>query len=278
MITRIAPTPSGYLHVGNAANFLLVSWLASQGGGDIVLRIDDMDAPRYRPQYVADILDLLPWLGIAWQRGPRTVDEFESRYSMRHRTGHYWSELESARRRGLEAYACSCSRARLADVPTGGCPGGCRTAALPLEPGRTALRVHVPVGTSVSVDGAPIDLAATVGDFVVWRRDGLPAYHLASVIEDRDLGITDIVRGVDLRESTAAQLFLAPFLDAGGLASARILHHGLLTDADGRKLSKSQLAGGHPIERDPGSRESIVAAAVRLGAPLGVRPPVHPPS
>jgi glutamyl/glutaminyl-tRNA synthetase len=273
MITRLAPTPSGFLHAGNAVNFLLVAWLAGQQDGEIVLRIDDMDAPRYRPAYVLDALDLLPWLGIEWQHGPRSLEEFESRFSMRHRTDHYWSELQEARGRGLEAYACSCSRATVAGPAVGGCPGGCRTAGRPLRAGASALRVHVPLGTQAAVDGACIDVAEEVGDFVVWRRDGLPAYHLASVIEDRDLGVTDIVRGADLRSSTAAQLFLAPYLAASGLMSARIVHHGLLTGPDGRKLSKSQLAAPHPIERTPGQRQFVEAAATRLGEPHGIRRP-----
>ena len=128
MITRFAPTPSGYLHLGNAVNAQLVAWLALSADGEIRLRIDDMDAPRSRGEYVEDIFNTLAWLEIDWKGGPTDSEDFLQRHSMRGRTEHYRAELEQARGRGLEVYACTCSRSQLRGPPVGGCPGGCREA------------------------------------------------------------------------------------------------------------------------------------------------------
>jgi len=272
MITRFAPTPSGYLHLGNAVNAQLVAWLAAQHDGRMVLRIDDMDAPRSRPEYVDDVFDLLHWLGLVWQDGPRDSLDFAARHSQQARRSHYWSELEAARSNGLEVYACACTRTMRTGPATGGCPGGCRAAGLEYEETRTALRVHVPLGTSVLVGDEPVALDTTMGDFVVWRRDGLPTYQLVSVIEDREAGTTHLVRGEDLRESTAAQLFLAPSLQARDFTGATFLHHGLVVAADGSKLSKSQASSG-PLARTDRMRDLVRERAEAMGRPLGISSP-----
>lgn len=277
MITRFAPTPSGYLHVGNAVNALLVSWLARQHDGTVALRIDDMDASRYRREYVEDVFATIDWLGITWHRGPTDPADFEARFSQARRTTTYREALERAIHAGLDAYACVCSRSDLralpGGIPSGGCPGGCRESGAELRPGTSALRVRVPLGTQVPVGDLLVDLAAEMGDFVIWRRDDLPAYQLASVVEDDELGVTHIVRGEDLLASTAAQVFLAPYLGARRLESAAFLHHGLIRDAAGTKLSKSQLGHGSPLRRDDDLRERIIAWAIGLGAPVGITPP-----
>jgi glutamyl/glutaminyl-tRNA synthetase len=266
MITRFAPTPSGYLHIGNAVNAQLVAWLASAEHGSIALRIDDMDATRYRPEYVRDIFETLDWLGIAWQLGPTGESDFEAHHSLRQRTERYRAELTAARERGLGLYACRCSRSQLSGPPSGGCPGGCRGAGHAHVVGETAIRAIVPP-----------DVCPEIGDVVLWRRDDLPGYHLASIIEDRDLGTTHVVRGEDLRASTEIQRFLAPYLDAGSFAAATFVHHGLVTDARGGKLSKStQLAsvpGSGPVARTSLTRDAITRAAAALGAAVGITPP-----
>lgn len=265
MITRFAPTPSGYLHLGNAVNAQLVAWLAQGHGGTVALRIDDLDAPRFRTEYLRDIFSLLQWLEIPWQVGPADETDFEARHSLRLRTDRYRAELRAARDRGLELYACRCSRSQLTGPPTGGCPGGCRDAGHAHTAGETAIRARIPE-----------DVAPEIGDVVLWRRDDLPAYHLASVIEDRDLSVTHVVRGEDLRASTAIQLHLAPFLDAPSFARARVIHHRLLTDATGAKLSKStsvSAPGAGPLPRTPDVREAIRQAAVEAGAEVGISPP-----
>ncbi|MGI9197773.1 MAG: glutamate--tRNA ligase family protein [Candidatus Nanopelagicales bacterium] len=238
-LTRYAPTPSGFLHAGNLRNFALTATLADDVGATIALRIDDADAARYRREYVDDIFRVLIELGLPWTVGPRDADDFETRWSQRHRTDSYRRELQ-ALRAALPTYACTCSRTQQRMIPTGGCAAGCRTRGLPWVEGEFALRVVVPEGTSVDVGGVSVALDEALGDFVIWRRDGLPAYQLVSVIEDRDLGTTHIVRGVDLLASSAAQVFLAPALGADNVAAAAYVHHPLVLDDEGRKLSKSQ--------------------------------------
>lgn len=239
-LTRYAPTPSGYLHAGNIRNLELTAEVAAGVGADIALRIDDADAARYRRQYVEDIFCVLVERELPWTIGPRDVDDFEAHWSQRGRTEYYRAELARLRN-SLATYACACSRTIQVGPATGGCMGSCRSRGIASTPGETALRVVVPVGTMIAVDDVTVDLAVEMGDFVVWRRDDLPAYQLVSVVEDRDLGTTHIVRGQDLRDSSAAQIFLAPALGAANVVDATYVHHELITDGDGRKLSKSQI-------------------------------------
>jgi glutamyl/glutaminyl-tRNA synthetase len=241
VITRIAPTPSGYLHLGNCVNIQLIALLAERVQARIALRIDDADADRYRREYLDDIFRVLDRLGVDWQIGPRTADDFEAGFSQRDRREYYRSQLDTLR---LETYACTCSRSMIKAAGSRTCVGECRQRRLPLMAGRSALRVHVPAGTVVEVAGSDIDLAAAMGDFVLWRRDDLPAYQLVSTIEDRDLGTSLIVRGADLMDSTAAQVFLARGLGADSVERAVVVHHDLITDDEGGKLSKSQLDSG----------------------------------
>ena len=240
-LTRYAPTPSGYLHAGNLVNFTLTRDLAVQVGADIALRIDDADAPRYRREYVDDIFERLHQHDLEWQIGPRTTDDFERHWSQRGKIGAYRRALLDLMD-AMPTYACACSRSVQHAVPTGGCLGGCHVMHLPLEAGRTALRVVVPTDTRIEVGGVVVDLAAEMGDFVVWRKDDLPAYQLVSVVEDRDLGTTHIVRGEDLLASSAAQIFLAQPLGAANVTYATYVHHSLVLDEAGHKLSKSHLA------------------------------------
>ena len=250
-LTRIAPTPSGFLHEGNRLNFRRTADLAADIGAELALRIDDVDASRYRREYAEDIFASLRDMGIAWTVGPRDVEDFEAHWSQRARTEIYRAELQRALAQGLPAYACACSRAVQPGPASGGCAAGCRERELPLEPGRTALRVAVEPGTVVAVGAERVSLDTEMGDFIVWRRDDLPAYQLVSVIDDRDLGVTHIVRGRDLLSSSAAQIHLAPWLGAESVAQATFVHHELVIDASGEKLSKSTLAHGPREEAAP---------------------------
>lgn len=267
-ITRIAPTPSGFLHLGNAVNFSVISQLATVWGSQIALRIDDMDSVRSRREYIDDIFDTLDWLEIPWSIGPRDHADFERNFTMTRRTDHYRAQLDLLRDSGLEVFACSCSRADLAESGGLRCAGSCAQSALKLEVDRTALRLRIPEGASISVDGTTIDLASTHGDVVLWRRDGLPSYHLVTVIEDRDLGVTDIVRGADLKDSSALHAWLAPYLDAENVAQATYVHHELVIDEGGVKLSKSQLGDG-PLERSDAQRARVREIAHGLVESLG---------
>ena len=241
-LTRIAPTPSGFLHEGNRVNFRRTADLAREIGAAIALRIDDADAARYRREYAEDIFATLRSMGIDWTLGPRDVDDFEAQWSQRAKTEYYRSQLQGALERGMPAYACACSRNQQRGPAVAGCVGGCRARGLSLASESTALRVVVDPGTAVDVAGQRVDLGAEMGDFIVWRRDDLPAYQVVSVVEDRDLGVTHIVRGIDLLPSSAAQIHLATWFDATNISGAAFVHHELVTDASGAKLSKSQLA------------------------------------
>lgn len=243
-LTRYAPTPSGFLHAGNIANLERTYEVARMVGATVALRIDDADASRYRRAYVEDIFRVLAERGLTWSVGPRDPDDFEAHFSQRAKTEYYRAELLAS---GLPTYACACSRAVQRAIPTGGCAGGCRDARLAWLPGETALRTIVPAGTTINIAGVAVALDTAMGDFVIWRRDDLPAYQWVSVIEDRDLGTTHIVRGADLLASSAAQVFLAGAIGADNVVNAQYVHHALVVDGDGRKLSKSTLGSleGH---------------------------------
>lgn len=221
-------------------NFRLTAALAEKEDLALALRIDDADAARYRRAYVDDIFGRLAQMGITWSIGPVDAVDFEAHWSQRRKTEQYRSELRQLER-GREIYACVCTRKELSGLPVGGC--ACRLAQRTFVAGSTALRVHVPLDTVVSVGDRSVALAQEMGDFVIWRKDDLPSYQWVSVLEDRNLGTTHIVRGADLVASSAAQVFLADAMGASNVVNATYVHHNLILDDAGRKLSKSQMPG-----------------------------------
>ena len=249
---RYAPTPSGYLHIGNALNFRLNWLVARRNGGKILLRIDDMDAERKRPEYVADIFESLEWLGLDWDEGPglspseavtsshrltMMVADFEKNWSQHRRLPLYVKVLEKLYDTGL-LFACRKSRRDLA--PFGGhYPPEFREQNLSLDEPDVAWRIATPPGFPLPY-------------FIVRRRDGLPAYQVASLADDLHFGITHVVRGADLEASTGAQRFLAECLGEQGFLNIQFLHHPLLTDASGEKLSKSAGAASLRAMREGG--------------------------
>lgn len=270
-VTRIAPTPSGYLHRGNVVNFLLVHWWARAHDAHLVLRIDDFDAGRVRAPYLDDVFDTVAWLGIQVDAGPRDADDFRARWSMSTRTG----ALRAARDQLLadhpdDVFVCRCSRRQL-DHSGRRCVAGCRTAGLGLEPGKSVVRLRVGPGTRVRIGVDLVDVPE--GDHILWRRDDLPAYQLGSVVVDEELGITALVRGLDLLESSALQVHLAGLLPAPGFRGAELLHHALLTAPDGTKLSKSSGSQARPLDRTAALRRNAHEWAEQLGTPLGIGPP-----
>jgi len=271
--TRIAPTPSGYLHRGNAANALLTHWWAQSEEGTVLLRIDDIDAPRVRPEYVDDIHDLLRWIGIAIEVPDGFSSGVQGLHTRASRIERARAALRQALAAGMPAYACTCSRSLLGGIALGGCPGGCRTAGHELEPGTSALRIAVPEGTRVAVDGQTVDLADVMGDFVIWRRDDLPAYQWISVVEDTELQVTHILRGVDLLESSAAQTHLARFLPDPRFLDTQIRHHGLVVDDQGVKLAKSQIGAETGLPRTEQVRLDVQRIAREWGDLIGL--PTH---
>jgi glutamyl-tRNA synthetase len=230
LLTRIAPTPSGYLHEGNLLNFLLTQRLAREVGAQIALRIDDMDVFRMRPEFVEDIFRCLRWLDIAWQHGPQSMAEYEDLPAPEDRADHYYDMLDDMVVAGLPAFICKCSRRDLGRNLR--CEQGCAEKRLELVARRIAVRVHIPEDEAV--------LARAFGDVTMWRREDLPAYQLASLVDDHEMAVTHIVRGADLRDSTALQLYLARFLPDSPFLRADIRHHDLVTGEGGTKLSKSQ--------------------------------------
>lgn len=241
--TRIAPTPSGFLHLGNALSFLLTQQLAEASGARILLRIDDMDRARVRAEYVQDVFDTLHFLGIGWQEGPRTAADFEAHWSQRHRLGLYEAALRQLAEAGA-VFACNCSRADiLRQNADGAYPGTCRHRGLPLDTPGAAWRLRTDNAEALTVvlrSGAiSTALPAAQQDFIVRKKDGFPAYQLSSVADDRHFGIGLIVRGEDLWDSTLAQLYLARTLGWTDFSGCIFVHHGLLADPSGEKLSKS---------------------------------------
>jgi len=253
---RFAPTPSGFLHIGNALNFTLNWLVARPDGGKILLRIDDLDAERKRPEYVADIFESLEWLGLDWDEGPGLIEavtsshrlnisvaDFEKNWSQHRRLPLYFKALEKLRDTGL-LFACRKSRRDLA--PFGGdYPPEFREQNLRLDDEDVAWRIETP-------SGFPLP------DFVVRRRDGIPAYQLASLVDDLHFGVTHVVRGADLEASTRAQLYLAECLGETNFLKIKFLHHPLITDAQGEKLSKSAGASSLKALREGGAAPEIV--------------------
>ena len=231
---RLAPTPSGYLHQGNALNFFLNWQLAkASSGGNLFLRIDDLDDDRKRPEYIDDIFNTLHWLGIDWAIGPKTPDDFEDNWTQHLRIQQYVDALLQLREQGL-LFACGKSRRDLAAFQ-GQYPVDFRQQGLSLDQPNVAWRIKTP-------EGFPMP------DFVVRGRGGIPSYQIASLIDDLNFGITHIVRGQDLESSTKAQAYLAECLGLREqFRQITVLHHPLLMRADGEKLSKS--AGAEAIRQ-----------------------------
>ena len=241
--TRIAPTPSGYLHIGNAFSFLL-TWLhARSQDGTIFLRIDDLDATRTRAEYVDDIFRSLEWLGLDFDEGPQGPDEFANRFSQKHRLGDYRKSLQ-ALRSSSEIFACLCSRRSIQQRTEDGLhPAACRQREISFDVEKVAWRIPTS-GAAVTWDDVGsvrrhVDIHQTMRDFVIRKKDGMPAYQIASIVDDHTFKINYVVRGEDLIPSSGAQKWLASKLGLSFASDVSLLHHPLLHDDLGRKLSKS---------------------------------------
>lgn len=238
VIGRLAPTPSGYLHKGNAFNFLLTDYLVHSRNGSLRLRMDDLDAARVNESYLNDIFDALHWLQIPWESGPRNVHEQLAQYSQLLRRKTYDIYIERLIRTG-RVYACSCSRASL--KRTERC--SCKKKNLPLDLPETALRISTE-HARVEFDDAwagncTFDLHDDMHDFVIRRKDGIPAYQVVSLADDLLYETTIIVRGQDLLPGTAAQIWLARLLELKRFEEVQKYHHPLITGTHQQKLSKS---------------------------------------
>jgi glutamyl/glutaminyl-tRNA synthetase len=261
IVGRLAPTPSGYLHLGNAVNFVLTWLLVRRAGGTLHLRIDDLDRARLRRPYLENIFRVIDWLGIDYDHGPSDPDDFLQHYSQLLHLPAYNQVLRRLAQRPGLLYGSQ--RSRTSEATAG---------PLPLATPGAAWRARVPAGTSIGfADGwlgtTQVLLAAELADFIVRKKDGVAAYQLASVVDDLRLGTTLLVRGLDLLPSTAAQLWLAaqlPETQAFHAGRIQLYHHHLLTDAAGHKLSKSTQAQGDQGVLALGQPAPVYAAVARL--------------
>lgn len=289
---RYAPTPSGPLHLGNLRSALLAWLLARHAAGTYVLRMEDLDRPRVRPGAAAAILADLRWLGLDWDEGPDVGGPYAP-YTQSERLPLYQDHLRRLRDAGL-VYPCYCSRAdiaRAASAPHGTADEGPRYPGTCRDPERRAhqrlhagvrppaLRFRVPAGTVRVADGlyGPIeqDVAAAVGDFVIYRADRVPAYQFAVVVDDALMAITEVVRGADLLFSTARQVLLYRAL---GYPVPRFLHLPLAVDERGERLAKRQGAVGLDPLRSSGLTPAQVVGALAASAglvPAGTALNVH---
>ena len=256
---RFAPSPTGPLHFGSLVA-ALASWLdARAANGRWLVRMEDLDRPRVQPGAAAEILRALERLGLEWDGEV----EYQSR-----RAALYQAALEQIR---AHSYWCCCTRREIADSSLGLAsdgaaiyPGTCRRGLPPGKPPR-ALRLRVDASTIGFVDRVQGRreqvLSRDVGDFVLYRADGQFAYQLAVVVDDAAQGVTDVVRGADLIDSTARQIFLQRLL---GLPTPRYLHVPVAVNAAGEKLSKQ--TGAEPLDLSRPEQELRRALAF-LGQP-----------
>jgi len=346
--SRIAPTPSGFLHAGNVYNFLLTYLFTRAFDGILYLRIDDYDLPRYRRQYVENIFRVLDMLGIDFDGGPGGVGEFEAKFSSKFRLDAYQNALKKLEQKGV-CYACECSHSMKSSFKNGIYTRVCAEKNLKFKKDETAMRLHVPDeaeicvrqnlinfdalcggtnGTMSPADGfcdserttqdgtanglknsanlvgsggakpggkkislnamenlnlanldalnlmdetafetekfaqaQSVNLAQILGDFVVWKKDDMPAYNLASLVDDEILGVNLLVRGEDLLSCSAAQKYEAQILGYD-FAGANFIHHGLLVQG-GKKLSKSSRAPA--VSVTDGAKIHYKFAALKLG-------------
>ncbi len=274
-VTRFAPSPTGRLHLGHAYSAALGHACARAAGGRFLLRIEDLDQTRSRPEHVAAIEQDLRWLGLDW--------DGESLIQSR-RGAAYSAALDRLRGEDL-VYPCFCTRADIAAAlaaphgPTAHYPGTCR--GLADDPDRRAATPHswrLDAAKAIACAGLPswregerafTATAADIGDEILARKDAPAAYHLACAVDDAASGVTLVVRGADLRASTPVQRLLQILL---GLPEPDYLHHPLVTHADGARLAKRDHAPTLAALREAGGDGPALARELASGfVPSGFR-------
>jgi len=273
VVGRLAPSPTGLLHLGHARTFLLAWWSVRSRGGRLLVRIEDLDAPRASAEYTAGALRDLEWLGLNWDGTPSLQSEHLARF-----TEAVESLLESG-----HAYACVCTRGDLRtaqNAPHQGdreprYPGTCRDrfasrAEAERATGRApGVRLRVPAG-DVTVRDAVVgfhtsDVQAEVGDFLLERRGGAPAYQLAVAVDDAAEGVTEVLRGDDLLASTVRQWHVQ---EALGLPHPTWAHVPLVVDEFGKRLAKRADALSVAALRERGADPRAVVRWVAESAGL----------
>ncbi|WP_291726424.1 glutamate--tRNA ligase family protein [Bernardetia sp.] len=246
--SRIAPTPSGFLHKGNAFSFLLTWILVRKTEGTLTLRIDDIDKSRKRTEYLQDIFDTLHFLEMDWDKGAKDSQDFEKNYSQHHFLEMYQNEIEVLKTKNA-VFECDCSRsvvqARHAESKNV-YDGFCFNNSDKKITKKTALRINtdISIAKSVQIDdilneSLTVNIHKKMPYFIAQKKDKLPSYQLVSLIDDCRMNINVVVRGSDLIHSTAAQLFLANILEKKLFLETTFLHHNLIEDTEGNKISKS---------------------------------------
>lgn len=274
---RFAPSPTGDLHLGSLAT-ALVAWLRARSqGGALVLRVEDIDGPRVVAGSEARQIDDLRWLGLDWDEGP-DVGGQAGPYRQSARDAHYEAALAHLAGLGV-LYLCDCSRAEIAQTASAPhvgdegppYPGTCRRFGMRVREWKRppSVRLAVPE-RRITIDDAAQgtltqDVAREVGDFVLKRGDGVYAYQLAVVVDDLDMRISEVVRGVDLLASAPRQALLAEML---GRRPPRWLHVPLVLAADGSRLQKRAPSHTLAAARAAGTPPGVVVG--RLARALGL--------
>jgi len=250
--TRLAPTPSGRLHAGNAFSFVLAWLWARTRGGKVVLRIEDTDTTRSRPEWIEGIFRDLEWLGLDWDEGPSGPTDRTSRYvqSSEERRSRYGNILEDWTEKGI-LYPCRCSRRELSidapqianlrdpDLPSNPYSGRCRNRAREDASRTDSWRLRLPGHGSTLTDflrgPSSLERLSDLGDPVLRRADGCFSYHLAVCVDDADQDIDTVVRGRDLSPWSHLHAHLHALM---GRRAPEFSHHGLLGGSQGERLAK----------------------------------------
>jgi glutamyl-Q tRNA(Asp) synthetase len=277
LTTRFAPSPTGQLHLGHAYSAALAHKAAQESNGRFLLRIEDLDQTRSRPEFVAGIEEDLRWLGLEWDGEPFVQSQ---------RGEHYAAALERLKTKGL-VYPCFCTRSDIAaalNAPHGAAPlrypGTCR--GLSDDPEKRATTPHswrldsakaiesVGLPSWIEYDGRKFNATADeIDDEILARKDAPAAYHLACVVDDAASGVNLVARGMDLRSSTPVQRLLQILLE---LPAPRYLHHPLVVHQDGRRLAKRDKAPTLRTLREDGVDGPKLAERLRTGfLPSGFR-------
>jgi glutamyl-tRNA synthetase len=264
---RLAPSPTGFLHLGHARTFWIAQERARQNGGELILRNEDLDSTRYKMEFMDAMLEDLRWFGFKWTEGPDISGKFAP-YNQSERMDFYRATLEKLRT-GNFIYPCFCSRKDIRDAARAPhvenddepiYPGTCREksfkfqvssfkldeqshepATFNLQPAtKFSWRFRVPDGETISFTDKNLGEQKFIagkdfGDFVVWRHDDVPAYQLACVVDDAAMQISEVVRGADLLVSTARQILIYRAL---GFQPPDFYHCALMLDDSGQRLAK----------------------------------------
>ncbi|MGH9643841.1 MAG: tRNA glutamyl-Q(34) synthetase GluQRS, partial [Terriglobales bacterium] len=267
------PSPTGLLHIGHARTFWTAFQRAKERDGTLILRNEDLDPQRSRPEFARVMIEDLQWLGIRWTEGPVCGGDFGP-YAQSERRPHYLEAWRRLRDGGF-IYPCTCSRkdlAQAASAPNDSddepiYPGRCRgreDAASFADPAGVNWRFGVPDGEAIAFHDLNLGeqryfAGRDFGDFLVWRRDDVPAYQLAVVVDDTAMRVTEVVRGADLLKSTARQILL---LRALGHLIPDYFHCELVRDAAGDRLAKRSDALSIRHLRESGMSAEAVLAMV----------------